>query len=351
MSEKLPEEQGSEEVDLGQLFSAIGKLFDRFINFIGSIFRSIFSVIVFSLKAVFDNFKIIAGVMIIAAAIGYGLESLKAKSYSSQILVKPYFDSKYQLVNNIDYFNALISDEDFGEISNIFGIDENSAKEVIEFEIIPGPESENQLIQQYDQYLNSLDSIRAQEIDYDQFLENRNIFSSDFFEIKVESTKKDIFKSLENGLNASFENTFSAKKIKKRDSIIFIQKLSLRKSIGAIDSLQRVYIRVLTKESESASGGFSLSEMISLEPEKSNTKEFELHNQKMDLEKQLLALQEKKVEEDVFFDTLSGFQGIGTEVNELTEKYSLIFPILAFLLLILIFLTRRTMKFVQEYGN
>ena len=351
MSENLPKQEGTDEVDLGQLFNAIGKLFDRFINFISSIFKSIFSFIVFMLKAVIDNFKTIVVVMIIAGAAGYGLEKYKPKRYSSQMLVKPYFDSKYQLVNNINYFNALISDGDYKSLSSIFNIDEVSATEINKFEINPGPESENQLIQNYDSYIRSIDSIMAQDIDFDQFLENRNIYSSDFFEIRVESTKKDIFKSLEDGLNSSFENTFSAKKIKKRDSLIFIQKQSLRKSIRAIDSLQMVYIGVLTEESKSNSGNISLSEAFSLEPDKSNTKEFELLNKKLELEKKLLELQEKKVAEDVFFDTLSGFQGIGTEVNELTERYSLIFPALGLLLLILLFLTNKTVKFVREYGN
>ena len=339
----------NDEIDLIIFFNLIGNAFSRFFKFIGSIFKAIFSFFVFILKAIIDNFKTIVVVLIIAAGLGYGLQKVKPKRYSSQMLVKPYFDSKYQLVNNINYFNALISDEDFKSLSDIFNIDEASAAEIIEFIINPGPESENELIKQYDTYVKSIDSIMAQDIDFETYIESRNIYSSDFFEIRVESTKKDIFKNLENGLNSSFENTFSAKKIKKRDSLIFIQKESLKKSIRAIDSLQLVYIDVLTEESKSNTTNISLSEAFSLEPDKSKTKEFELLNKKLDLEKQLLTLQEKKVSEDVFFDTLSGFQGIGTEVNEITEKYSIIFPIIAFLILCLIFISKKTINFVKKY--
>jgi hypothetical protein len=349
MSKNLPEQDTSEEVDLGQLFNLIGDAFSRVFNFIGSIFKSLFSVFVYALKAVIDNFKLIMVVVIISGVIGYGLEKSKPKLYSSQMLVKPYFDSKYQLVNNINYFNALLSDQDYKSLSTIFEIDSLSASTINGFEVNPGPESENELVQNYGNYITSIDSLFVQDIDFEQYIENRNIYSGDFFEIKVFSSKRDIFKSLEQGLNASFENTFSAKKIKKRDSLIFIQKESLIKSIGAIDSLQLVYINVLKEESKSSSKNINLSEALSLQPNKSETKEFELLNKKLELEKELLALQEKKVEEDVFFDTLSGFQGIGTEVNNLREKYSLIFPVLSFLILCLIFMAIKTVKFVKNY--
>ena len=59
MSKELPQNNNSEEIDLGLLFNAIGKLFNRFINFIGSIFKGILTFIVFLLRAIIKNFKMI----------------------------------------------------------------------------------------------------------------------------------------------------------------------------------------------------------------------------------------------------------------------------------------------------
>ena len=42
MSEKLPDNTENQEVDLGQLFIAIGKMFEKFFNFIGKIFKAFF---------------------------------------------------------------------------------------------------------------------------------------------------------------------------------------------------------------------------------------------------------------------------------------------------------------------
>src|SRR5690606_16711539 len=59
MSKNLPEPNTSEEVDLGQLFHLIGNAFNRLIAFIASIFKAIFSVVIYTLRAFIVNFKII----------------------------------------------------------------------------------------------------------------------------------------------------------------------------------------------------------------------------------------------------------------------------------------------------
>jgi hypothetical protein len=51
----------------------------------------------------------------------------------------------------------------------------------------------------------------------------------------------------------------------------------------------------------------------------------------------------------VFFDVISGFQIIGNKTSELRKKYSLIFPVLAFALLVIVYFSRKTVKFVLNY--
>lgn len=349
MSENTKDKQTSDEIDLVIFFSLIGKLFSRIYNFFSSILKSILSFFVFLLKALIDNIKLISIVLIVSAIVGYGLEKTTAEVYRSSMYVKPYFDSKYQLVNNINYFNALISNRNHKTLSDVFEIPVEDAKKIREFEIHIGPESENDKIKQYDSYLKSLDSIRAQDISYDDFIENRDIYSSDFYEITVQAEKKDIFKSLEEGLNSSFENTYSEKKMKKRDSLIYLQKQSILASIRAVDSLQDVYIKVLEENSKSSSNSISLGEGFSIEPEKAKTREFELLNKELQLRSELRVLEERKVEEDVFFDTVSGFQEIGSISRSILNKYVIILPALSLIFLCFIFVVRKTVTFVKNY--
>ncbi len=111
MSDKLPQQSESEEVDLGQLFNAIGRLFERFFAFLGKILKGIFSGIIYLIKPFVINFKLVLGVLAASAILGFVVEKLEQPVFYSDMVVKPYFDSKYQLSNNIDYFNDLISSQ------------------------------------------------------------------------------------------------------------------------------------------------------------------------------------------------------------------------------------------------
>ncbi|RYH76212.1 hypothetical protein EVU94_04430 [Flavobacteriaceae bacterium 144Ye] len=350
MSKNLPEHTSSEEVDLGQLFNMIGGLFTKLADFIKSIFRAIFSVFIYALKAIIDNFKIIAIVLVVAGGIGFALEKTRPDVYTSQMLVKPYFDSKFQLVTNINYYNALIGEKDYKQLTKIFDINEEDAKKLIQFEIHPGPENENDQIKQYDNFLKGLDSIRAQEVEFDNFLENRSIYSGDIFEINVQSFKKDIFRSLEDGLNLTFTNTYSRKKMERRDSILSIKRQRIISSLKKVDSLKRVHIRVMEEESKNLDAGtYSSRDGLSFIQEKTKTKEVELLEDEMSLRKELSELESQKVEEDVFFDTLSSFQDVGAKYTTIWERYSIIFPFLAFLVLSAIYLTVKVIKYVKSY--
>lgn len=341
----------NEEIDLIVLFNLIGNAFARFFNFIGSIFKAIFSVFIYALKAIIVNIKIIVAVVLLAGILGYFVEKYRKDVYSSQMVVKPYFESKYQLITNINYYNALIAGDDTATLSTLFDITKEDAKQIKSFEIEVGPETENEQIIQYDNFIKSIDSTRAQDISFGDFVENRSVYSGDLFQISVESTKRDIFKSLENGLNTSFMYTYSAKKMKKRDSLITIKKQTIRNSIKAVDSLKQVYIKVMEEETKSNSSKITLGEGFTLEKDQSKTKEYELLNKAIELRNELSALEEQKVEEDVYFDVVSGFQEYGNKVNKITKKYSLIFPVLAFVLLCFIYLTGKVVNYAKNYES
>ncbi len=353
MNENSPQsnkQNDSEEVDLGQLFNAIGNIFNRFINFISSIFKEIFSVLIYTLKAVVINIKIIVIVMILAGILGYILERSKPDVYSSSMLIRPYFDSKYQFVNNIGYYNALLVNENYEDISNIFEIPKEDASVLLGFEIEPGPETETDKLVQYSNFINSLDSINSNVLSYDDFIENRSIYSGELFQISAFSSERDVFSKLEQGITNSFTNSYSEKRMLKRDSLITIQKNNLIVQLAQVDSLQNIYINVLESESNAKAPEFTIGgEGFSLGKDKSNTREYELLEKEISLRNQLRELQEKKVDEDVFYDVISSFQKIGKKTIKWNQRYSLLFPIIAFVLLCIIYLTRKTVLYVNNY--
>ncbi len=349
MSDKLPNNQTSEEVDLGQLFKAIGNLFDRFYRFIRSIFKSIFSVIIFALKAIIDNFKLIAVVLVVLAVAGYTLEKTKPKIYTSSMLVRPYFDTKYHMIKNIKYYDALLDNDEYRKLASIFNIHKDTIKKIKSFEVGFAFESENNQLLRYERFLQSIDSTIAPNISFKDFIENEEISSGNEFEIIVESQKKDVFLDLREGINASFSNEYSMNKKKKKDSLNFIQKQNILEAIEEIDSLQKVYIDVLEEESKSSISALKLGDGLALDKDKSNTREYELLNKEIQLRDQMRKLDQEKVEEDVYYDVISDFQAVGELKKEFIDRYSIIFPILGFLVLSLMFLTSKLIRFVKNY--
>ncbi|MCB0398934.1 MAG: hypothetical protein KDD26_04790 [Winogradskyella sp.] len=350
MSNKLPQESQNEEVDLGQLFNAIGRLFDRLFSFLGRFIKGIFSAIIFSLKPVVNNFKLVLIVLMASVLIGFIVERLRTPIYVSDMLVRPYYDSKYQLANNVDYFNALIGSENYKELSNIFEIDSSTtAKELIGFEIEIGPETQNDLLKEYDDYLKSLDSTLAIEVTYEDFIENRDILAGSIFSIKAKATNNDIFPSLERGFIKTFKNEYSTKLKARTDSIRQVQKLNYLEELERIEKLQTIYLEIKTNESSKGEVKLGIDGLIPLIQEKTETKEFELFGEELRIREALRTLEEEALEESEYYDILSSFEEVGTIEIDITERYLLIFPIISLLIMTIVFIALRVFKFIKEY--
>lgn len=350
MSEKLPQSPQNEEVDLGQLFNAIGRLFEKFFSFLGSIFKALFSTLIFSLKPLVNNFKVVAIILMVSAIIGYVAEKFNTPVYVSDMLVKPYYDSKYQLANNVSYFNALISSQNYDELSSVFEIDSTTtAKELLGFEIEIGPETQNDLIKEYDDYKKSLDSTIAIDVTYEEFIENRDILAGSIFSIKAKATSNTIFPSLEKGFIKIFENEYSRKLKARTDSIREDKKKSYLNQLNRIEELQKIYLEI--KRNESNKGEFKLGAdgQIPLMQEKTQTKEFELFEEELKIRSSLRALEEQAREESEYYDILSSFEEVGTKKTRFMNKYSLVFPAIAFLIVILGYVVFKSFKFIKDY--
>ncbi len=349
MSENSANNPQNEEVDLGQLFNAIGRLFSNLFNFIASIFKGLFKLLIYALKPLINNFKIISIIILALAVVGFVADKFRKDIYTSDMLVKPYFDSKYQLANNVDYFNALIKSENYNELSRIFEIDTLEAKELIEFEMEIGPETKNDLLIDYNEYLSEIDSTLADDVSFDDFIANRDILAASLFAIKAKAYKKDIFKNLEKGFENTFENKYSKKLKTIRDSSLLIRKTGYTKELEKIDRLQQTYLTIKTEESKNPSNNVSSSSLVPLMQEKTKTKEYELFQEELKIREKIRWIDNQLIEESDYYDILSGFEEVGKLELSLTERYFVILPGLGLLLLIFSFLLFKIFNFIKDY--
>ncbi len=349
MSEKSPQQPQEEEVDLGPLFNAIAKLFEKLFNFIGRIFKAIFSALIYSLKPFVKYFKLVVTAVILAFILGFVLQKVKDPVYYSQMVVKPHFDSKYQLANNIDYFNALIGSENALELAYIFEIDTTDAKKLISFDLEPGPETQNDLFVEYDEYVKAIDTSLVDELSYRDFIKNRDLMSHRLFAIKAKSHKKDIFMQLHQGFRKTFENDFSKHQKEVRDTMASIERERLLLQLDRLDSIQKTYIKVKINESEKNKLSLGLGNALPLQEEKTETKEYEIFQKEQEIGRTLTILEQTVAEENTYFDVLSGFDKIGIVDKSLGQRYFIFFPLLTLVLFYLFFLVVKVFKFIKTY--
>jgi hypothetical protein len=349
MSEKLPQPVQDEEVDLGQLFNAIGRLFEKLFSFIGKTFKYLFSIIIYALKPLVNNFKLVAIILMAAGVIGFIIDKVNKPIYTSDMLVKPYFDSKYELANNVDYFNALISSDNAKELSAVFEIDTIDASELIGFEMKMGPETPNDLLLEYNDYLKTIDSSLADDVTYDKYVDNRDILSGSIFSIAATSHKEDIFTSLEKGFIKTFKNSYSEKVKGIRDEAIKIKTVAYTEELKRIDSIQKIYFQVIKAESENPNANLGLNGLLPLTKEKTLTREYDLFREELKIRDSLMALEDQLVKENDYYDILSGFEEVGTIDRGLFNRYAVVLPLLVLTIMIITYLIFKAFKFIKEF--
>jgi gluconate kinase len=211
-----------------------------------------------------------------------------------------------------------------------------------------GPETENNRILQYQQFYSQLDSVSKVVVDYESFIENRSLYSGKVFEIEAYASKPNVFKKFEKGLLTSFSNSYSEKIKKRRDTLLDIKISSLKQQIIQVDSLQLVYLAVIREESKAPNVRFANGDTPLIQ-EKQKTKEFEILEKELKLRNDLRVLEEQRIEEAVFYDVISSFNEVGDKVESWKNKYMFIFPIIAFILVVIIFFAKIIVNFTLNY--
>ena len=350
MSDKTNQKKESEEVDLLQLFNFFESKVKSLLKILFKILESIFNVFINFLKILQANFIKISISVIVAFVVGTAYDMYRPKVFKSKMMVKPMYNSKYQLFTNIDYYNALIRTKAIDKLSKVFEITTEEAKSLKGFEMTPGPENENEKIRAYDDFIKSLDSSTAKMVDYEQFIDQMSVYNSSLYEIKVRSSQKDIFLKLLPGFTKTFETEYSKENKKKQEEIYELKRKSILSSLKSVDSLKSVYVNTLTGAKESRVETIAGQPVIVGE-EQVKTKEYELLNLEIRLRNNLSALEEEAIEQKKLFEVISGFQAIGTAEIELLKKMKVILPIATFILMFLGIFGLRFNKFVANYKS
>ena len=349
MSKNL--ENNSEEIDLLQLFGFFESKIKGFFRLIFKGFKVIFDVVISFLQILQQHFIKVSVAVIVAFGVGFAYDMYKPKVYGSKMIVKPLFESKYQLVTNIKYYNELVKNKEYKKLSETFDLTKEETQSLCSFEIKDGPESEKEKTKLYNEFMKSLDSAAAATVNYDKFVENITIYDARLYEIEVKSSMNDVFGKLSKGFKKTFKsNEYSEENKRKKDTLFKLQKESIEKSLADIDALKEVYIKELSKDKTQKVELFG-SAALKLSDEQQKTKEFEMLQLQISEQKKLTTLQEDAIKENQLFEVVSDFQLIGSVNGGFFKKMKFVLPLIVFLLMIALILGVKSNKFVENYNR
>ena len=334
-----------EEVDLGSLFTIIGKGFSKFFNFIGGIFKGIFHFLISILIFLKENSLKIGIAAIIGLVVGFFLEIKSSDSFSSVLLVEPNYESVSQLYNNINYYNDLVVQKDTVGIQNVFNLDKETAASLKKFSIAPIT-NENDIVNAYNDFVLEADTTTVNSYSFKEFKISFNDLDYHIHKINVIAEKNDIFNKLEEVILSSVVKNKYFDRVKELTNENLNRTDSLlRQNLGQVDSLRKVYMQVMIEEAKKQSNGTS----IDLGGEKRSTKELELFETNRKLNSELIDVISSKSNMSEVINVISNFQPIGTEIKGATNNYAFLLTVLCAGLMTLFILLRQLNNYLNNY--
>lgn len=336
----------SEEIDLGQLFKLIGDAFNRFFRFIASIFKGLFSLLISFLLFIQKHFIKFAIAGIVGVGGGIYWDSVSDPIYRSSMVVEPNFNSAQQLYNNIEFYNELAAQQDFETLAQTFDISKEEAGNLKKFEV-ESFSDEAQKMQQFSEFIQSLDTTSQKLVDYENYLKNFNNINARFHRISVEAKDSRVAKTLQEPIVESIEDNayFNLQKRINDDNIKLSDSL-YSGQLKEVYTLQEFYKKIKLKEAEKEQASTSISMG---ETKESGSDEIKLLEQVEDIKNSMLELNMEKANTQNTINVISDFPDKGVEVNDWNRSKKILLPLLllglVFGFLILIELNKYLKKF------
>ena len=291
------------------------------------------------------NLRSITIATFIGGVLGLVIEFNKTDLFEAELLLEPNFKSTRQLYNNVNYYNDLVKQENIASLQQIFNLDVNEAVSLRKFEIEP-IQIDSDIINSYDDLILSVDTLTIKSYEYAAFKNSFTKYDYTIHKVTVKAEKNDVFDKLDEVIISSVVNNAYFNRLKKITNNNLNRTDSLyRQNLIQIDSLRKVYMKVMIEEAKKQTSGTS----IDFGGEKTMTKEIDLYETNRKINEDLEEIIEKKSTKYEVINVLSNFQRIGTEVKGVTKNYVFLLGALGAGLMILWLLLRQLNTYLENY--
>ncbi|NKI31203.1 hypothetical protein [Croceivirga thetidis] len=325
--------KSNDEVDLGQLFQAIGRGFQNLIDLLMKVVKVLANILIMFLLFLQKNIIALSIALVIGVVAGFVIDMLKTERYVSRMLVEPNFNSVQQLYNNVGFYNDLAEAEDSIALSDALNIKVGEAASIKKI-FIDSYSDENQKIKLFDDFVRELDTSTVKVLDFESYLKNFNSLDARFHQISLVSTNSFVAKKAQPALIKSISaNDYFKLQKRINDVNIEIQDSIINKQLIEIDSLQGLYKTILVKEAEKPMQGTNIN---LAENGESQNKELALIKEREILKTQLVRLNQERANKSSILNVISDFPNRGVAVKGFWNSYKFVVPLAAILLVILV---------------
>ncbi|WP_420401436.1 hypothetical protein [Flagellimonas sp.] len=346
MADQPNNNSSSDEIDLGQLFQMVGRVIERFFNFIGSLFKGVFHWIILLLLFIQKNFIVLSIAVVAGGVAGYFLDKNLPEKYISKMVVEPNFNSVQQLYNNIDFYNDLAKAQDSTTLATALNITEHEAGSIKEI-FVDSYSDENQKIELFDGFIKNLDTTTIKTIDFENYLKNFNSLDARFHQISVVSIDNKVAKKMQQAIIGSISvNDYFKLQKRINDENLDLQERIYQKQLTEIDSLQSLYRTVLIKGADKPMQGTNIN---LAENGESQNKELALVQEREVLKERLVELNRERANKSEILNVISDFPTRGVKQKGLLKSYKVLLPLILLGMVFFILAILRLNTFLKQY--
>ena len=343
-----PVKQGSDEVDLGQLLKYLGDAIRTVIEAIKGLLANMASGVLWLMLLIRRNIAVLGLTFIIFAVGGYFLDQRLPQRYISKMVVEPNFNSVQQLYNSIEFFNNLAETEDSIVLGTALNIESSLAARLEKIKV-ESFSDENQKLKLFDQFIRDLDTLTAQSINMQEYLENFNSLDARFHQITVISESSDLATRIQPAIISSIEsNEYFRLQKRISDENLALQESVYKKQLSEIDKVLELYQSVMLKEAENPGQVTTISLG---EGGETTNREIELIQEREILKNRIVNLNRERANKTYILNIISDFPSKGSELRGFWNRMVLLVPVVATTACLLVLLFIQFNKYLGQLSK
>lgn len=354
MSKELPQSQQSEEVDLGQLFKFVGKIFEKFFKFIASIFERAYNILLMFLVHIYVRIKWYVAAGVLGLILGFVIDKTSKEVYGANSFIETNFNSAHQVYENLKYLHQLAYvDNDSIELARKLGISVKNAASIKGLYLEPDID-ENDRIKMYVNFKKQLDSLSGEDYLYEDFIESLDYFSFNRHKIGVVSTNKFVFKELNENLFNAISNNSYLDELRKIERLNYnSEKETIELEKKEIDSLASEYLKIRKNESnkELIPGSGTNLYMSGANESQLIVNESSLLAKKSVLEAKKRQINVNLIKNENVVNVISEFPDAGYDISKWSDKMKIVLPVVFFLITFFGFILFGMGKYLSNQGK